>query len=431
MKPLSFRSISAYAALGAPLKALTLTTTLYLPAFYAVEGKLGLTVVGFIFLIMRTFDIVIDPFFGWVSDRTNIGMGRRRFWIFLGIVPLAVSVWMVFRPSLPVSANLFIGWLGLFYLAWTVVTVSHTAWAADMTADKGALRRLIGWREWAGIIGMLAIMVVPAIQEHHGESLPERMGALGIALTVAVLLAGASAVVSVPETPAGTSTAPFHQFICHLGRSNQLRRILIADLLVGCGYGMTSALMLFITKSWLHVAGSFSTIMLAYFIGMSISVPGWIRCADRIGTKSTYRLAIGLLAGAQLLILVLPTGKPMLAGMLWFLQGVLTGAYQFGLNGIMAETAERDRDATGETLSGVYFALLATTNKVGYAMAIGLVYPLLDALGFSPQRIGHGTLSLLITYACLPAVFFAASAWCVGRGDHQQTLDHVDYASLV
>jgi Na+/melibiose symporter-like transporter len=110
---------------------------------------------------------------------------------------------------------------------------------------------------------------------------------------------------------------------------------------------------------------------------------------------------------------------------------VLTGAYQFGLNGIMAETAERDRDATGDTLSGVYFALLATTNKVGYAMAIGLVYPLLDALGFSPQRIGHGTLSLLITYACLPAVFCAASAWCVERGDHQRTLDHVDYASIV
>lgn len=417
MKALSFRSISVYAALGAPLKALTLTTTLYLPAFYAVEGKLGLTEVGFIFLIMRTFDIVIDPFFGWVSDRTNIGMGRRRFWILLGIVPLAISVWMVFRPSIPVSATLFIGWLGLFYLAWTVVTVSHTAWAADMTADKVALRRLIGWREWAGIIGMLATMVVPAIQEHHGKSLFERMGALGIALTVAVLLAGASAVVALPETSAGVSSAPFHQFMRHLGRSIQLRRVLVADLLVGCGYGMTSALMLFIAKSWLHVAGSFSTIMLVYFIGMLISVPGWIRCADRIGTKSTYRLAICLLAGAQLLILILPTGKPLLAGVLWFLQGVLTGAYQFGLNGIMAETAERDRGATGETLSGVYFALLATTNKVGYAVAIGLVYPLLDALGFSPQRIGHGTLSLLITYACLPAVFFAASAWFVGRDD--------------
>jgi len=430
MKSLSSRAISAYAALGAPLKALTLTTTLYLPAFYAVEGNLGLTKVGFIFLIMRTFDIVIDPFFGWISDRTNIGMGRRRFWILLGILPLAISVWMVFRPSLPVSADLFIGWLGLFYLAWTVVTVSHTAWAADMTADKNALRRLIGWREWAGIIGMLAIMVVPAIQEHHGKSLSQRMGGLGIGLTVAVILAGASAVLAVPETSASASTAPLHQFMHHLGRSKQLRRVLIADLLVGCGYGMTSALMLFIARSWLHVASSFSTIMLAYFIGMLIAVPGWIRCADRIGTKSTYRLAIGLLAGAQLLILVLPTGRPLLAGMLWFLQGVLTGAYQFGLNGIMAETAEADRNATGETLSGVYFALLATTNKVGYALAIGLVYPLLDALGFSPQRTGHGTLSLLIIYACLPAVFFAASAWCVGSGDHEQTLDRADHVSI-
>ncbi|HTF64761.1 MAG TPA: hypothetical protein VK638_18940 [Edaphobacter sp.] len=59
----------------------------------------------------------------------------------------------------------------------------------------------------------------------------------------------------------------------------------------------------------------------------------------------------------------------------------------------LAQRSPKRSQALGEIRSGTYFALLATTNKVGYAVAIRLVYPLLDGLGFSPQEAGHGTLS--------------------------------------
>jgi GPH family glycoside/pentoside/hexuronide:cation symporter len=415
MKELRNRTIAAYASLGAPLKGLTLTTTLYLPAFYATDGKLGLTTVGLIFLVMRCLDIVTDPVLGWLSDSTETPFGRRRLWVAAGLPVLVLSTWEVFRPAIPARASSFILWLTLFYVSWTIVTVSHTAWATDLTTDKGFLRRLIGWREWAGMLGMLAIMIGPAVEERHSISFSARMGTLGEGLAVALLCVGFIVVFLVPESPLGSGSKALGIVWQHMRNSVELRRVLIADLFVGCGYGTSSALMLFIAKYRLHIADRFSTIMLVYFVGMLISVPGWIHIADRAGTRSMYRLAIGLLGVSQLLILIVPAANPLFAGGLWCVQGLLTGAYQFGLNGIMAEAVKDEQARTGENVSGTWFGLLATTNKVGYALAIGTAYPLLDALGFSAARSAQGSLALVIVYAVLPAICFAASVVAIGR----------------
>ena len=419
MVRLNIGRIAAYAGLGAPIKALTLTVTLYLPAFYAGADKLGLTAVGLIFLVLRILDIAIDPLFGALADRTQARIGRRRLWIALGLPVLALSVWMVFRPALPVSPALTIFWLATFYMAWTVVTISHMAWASDLTPDGGLLRRLIGWREWAGILGMLAIMIGPALEERRGVPLDERMATLGATLVEALVVAGVVAVLLVPETATAEAAPPLRRQLHHLVTSRPLRRVILADLLVGCGYGTASALMLFVARSWLGVGDSFSTVMLGYFLGMLVSVPFWIRLADRIGARSTYRLAIGLSAVAQLLVIALPRQMPVPAGLLWLVQGILTGAYQFSLNSIMAETVARDQQRSGELLSGIYFALLATTSKIGYAVAIGVAYPLLDLLGFSVEATGGGSHAVVLTYAIMPALCFAASAWCVGSAHPQ------------
>ena len=415
MKEPQNRTIAAYASLGAPLKGLTLTTTLYLPAFYAADGRLGLTKVGIIFLVMRCLDIVTDPLWGWLSDKTEASFGRRRLWVAIGLPLLALSSWKIFHPAIPAKVSSFIVWLTLFYLSWTIVTVSHTAWATDMTTNKGLLRRLIGWREWAGILGMLAIMIGPALEERHGISFSARMGTLGAGIVIVLLCTALIVICTVPEETIVGGTKALNSAWIHVRNSIELRRILIADLFVGCGYGTASALMLFIAKYRLHIADRFSLIMLVYFIGMLLSVPGWIRIADSAGTRSMYRIAIGLLTIAQLLILIVPPANPRFAGLLWLVQGVLTGAYQFGLNGIMAEAVKQEELDSGENVSGTWFGLLATTNKVGYALAIGIAYPLLDVLGFSAEKPAQGTTALLIVYAVLPAICFLASVVAVGR----------------
>ena len=47
---------------------------------------------------------------------------------------------------------------------------------------------------------------------------------------------------------------------------------------------------------------------------------------------------------------------------------------------------------------------MATTYKVAYALAVGIAYPLLDALGFSAERPAQGIIVRLVIYAVLPTV---------------------------
>ena len=106
---------------------------------------------------------------------------------------------------------------------------------------------------------MLAIMVGPAIQEHHGVPLSARMGTLGAILALGVLLAGAAALMLVPEARTSQTTPSLRQQIRHLWVSAALRHVLVADLLVGFGYGSASALMLFVARDWLGVGAAFSS----------------------------------------------------------------------------------------------------------------------------------------------------------------------------
>ena len=67
---LSAFRLFAYVLPGLPLAALGLPIVVHLPQFYASsEVGLSLAVTGLVFFIMRVFDVAIDPFMGYWSDR--------------------------------------------------------------------------------------------------------------------------------------------------------------------------------------------------------------------------------------------------------------------------------------------------------------------------------------------------------------------------
>ena len=89
---------------------------------------------------------------------------------------------------------------------------------------------------------------------------------------------------------------------------------------------------------------------------------------------------------------------------------MFTGGYQINLNAVMASLAERHRLDTGEDAGASHFAFLALTNKLGYALAIGLAYPLLQHLGFQSGSLAtpNAIAALLSVGVGLAAVLLAA-----------------------
>ena len=102
----------AYGLPGLPLAALGLPLFILLPAFYSGEVGVSLSVVGFVLLGARLWDVVTDPLIGIATDRPPSPLGRRRPWMRAAVPPLMLAVWMLFQP--PEGAG------GLYLLGWSL-----------------------------------------------------------------------------------------------------------------------------------------------------------------------------------------------------------------------------------------------------------------------------------------------------------------------
>ncbi len=413
-KPVAPGRIANYAAVGFVTKALTLPLVSYLPPAYAQSTGLSLASIGLLFMVARLWDILLDPLAGYLVDRFDPPLGPRKFWIVSAGIVMFASLPPVFAPAMfglgrggdiAGPATLLL----IFYFGWTMMSVAHAAWPAELAEDPADRARLIAWREWAGVLGMLGIVSAPAVAEHLGHGgLKDQLGIMGgfamVALPVAILLS-----LRLPRWKGNRAEHPDPFAVLKLlATSATLRRLLVADLLSGSGFAVISATSFFVF-SLLGLAGSFSTLMLAYFIGMIVGVPLFLRVTIRSGIRISFAAAMTGAALMKLGLWLVPTGAMVIAFALQFAIGLFTGGYQSNLNARMVEVAEQHRIDSGRVAIGSHFALLALTNKLGYALAIGICYPLLGALGFrAGQAIPAGNGIILMAIALGGAAVFLA-----------------------
>ena len=96
-------------AVAVPLAAAGLPLGVYLPAIYARDYGLSLTVIGIIFLLGRLWDALADPLMGALSDATRTRYGRRKPWIAAGGAVFAIAAAFLFFPPFGVTP-LSLGW---------------------------------------------------------------------------------------------------------------------------------------------------------------------------------------------------------------------------------------------------------------------------------------------------------------------------------
>jgi Na+/melibiose symporter-like transporter len=83
--------LAAFASPSVAAAAAGLPIALYLPAYYAADLGLGLTLLGSIFMFTKIWDVITDPIVGMLTDRYPTRWGRRRHWIALGTPLLGAS----------------------------------------------------------------------------------------------------------------------------------------------------------------------------------------------------------------------------------------------------------------------------------------------------------------------------------------------------
>src|SRR3546814_5706020 len=82
-----------------PMAAMNLSLAVFLPQFYATHTAIPLTMIGFIFMMVRLGDLVFDPLLGIAIDRTATRIGRFRPWMLAGAPTVMMGAWLAYFRS--------------------------------------------------------------------------------------------------------------------------------------------------------------------------------------------------------------------------------------------------------------------------------------------------------------------------------------------
>lgn len=385
---LSAWRLSAFSGPAVPIAALGLPIGVYLPQFYAGPMGLGLATVGTIFMLARFWDVITDPVMGIVSDRFPSRWGRRRHWLVLSVPITALAAWFVFMPSAPVTAVYLLFWMFILYVGWTMLTISHMAWAAELSDDYNERSRVQAFREGFQILGVPLVLTLPAIIESMGVGHMEtaRVEAMGWFIIVLLPVTVLINLRFVGERPAAPQPViSLREGIAPLLKNHALQRLVVADFVSGFSSAALGSMFIYeVTHVW--QLGSWASLLLLFYFFAGLGfIPLVLRLSYRFGKHYTLvgtALFNAVFAPALFLI---PPGNVWIAGMVLLFLGVNVGSATILYRSIMADVADLDELHTGQRRTGLFYSLLTLTQKVGGAVAVGIVFWTLAYIGFNPR----------------------------------------------
>jgi Na+/melibiose symporter-like transporter len=216
-----------------------------------------------------------------------------------------------------------------------------------------------------------------------------------------VLLATRS--VGEPIAPIVRHASGLPQYFALLKRGS-VQKLLIADLLMGLAPGIAGALFFFFFERIKHFDKTQAgLLLLIYFVAALAGAPLWPILARRIGKHQALAVASVLYAVVQICAVLTPAGNSWAGMAILVLAGIPYAAAPLLVRAMMADIGDEERLASGADRTGLLYAIVNGTVKLGHAFAIG-AFPLLALFGFDPKLpTATGETALIALYAAVPA----------------------------
>lgn len=382
---LSNGRLMAFVSPEAPLAAFIMVFFVFVPPFYASTMGLGLTTVGIIFALTKLWDVVTDPIFGSLSDKKPTRWGRRRPWLVLSVPLLLVSIYMVFLPAGDTVTWFYLAfWLVLLYVGWTLGSVSHVAWAAELSVDYHERSRISGIKQGAALIGSVALMLVIALTDGAGEATEiARLKLIGTTIMIALPLCVLAALWAAPE-PAVRSVKPRDGTTTFrlLLRNKPLRRVLAANTLLTMSAGCIAVMFLFYVEDVLALGNWASFALIPWMLSGLLFLPLCMKLTRELNKHRSLCIVLCYQLVVSFLFLILPEGNVIMACIAFLAMGAVQAVLTYIPAAIMADVVDLDVAESGKQRTGLYMSMLQTSSKIASALAVGVSYPILSAVGF-------------------------------------------------
>lgn len=433
----------------------------FLLIFYNQVIGLSAQLVGLAVMIALIVDAFIDPVIGHLSDRTNSRWGRRHPWLYLSIVPVGLSWFLLWHP--PEWSDTAI----LVYLTLSAILVRSAiamnevpsiAMLPELTRDYHERTDVIRYRflfGWAGglLLLFLAYGVFLAPTADQPAGLLRRDGYDAYAWTGVIMMAASVLIAAI-----GT-----HRRLAHRPARLPPRQPLLSELkaifgtlnnraflvLMGAGIfayanqGLNFATSTYMqTYVWEFPQWAFQlwpfTLLLGVVFAFVLAPPVSRKMGKKRAAAAMAAIAVtlGLLPYILRLLGLFPAnGEAATLPLFLFFTTLATG---FGIcpmilvGSMLADVIEDSELRTGQREEGLFFAGNLFMQKCVTGIGTFAAGSLITLIGF-PQNAVPGQVDadiitrLMLIFTILTALFISAAVWTflrfpLGEQDHADRL---------
>ncbi len=386
--------------LAAAIGGMTIVLNLGLGMNPALVGLLG--------AIPRLFDALTDPIMGYVSDNTRSRWGRRRPYIFVGAITVAITYALLWQLPADRSEGFyfwyFLGGSLVFYLAYTVYATPWVALGYELTPDYHERTRLMGVQNF---VGQLAYLVAPwflLVMQNRTlfDDMVDGAGWLALAIALVVAAIGVLPAIFLRErfgTDPATGTPRQHTFFDDMrdfttGFVTSLKvrpfvQLCVATFLVFNGFMMISSFQSYVIIYYVFGGDLVRGAEFAGYVGtvgtvstfVVIMLTTWL--GTHIGKRRTFFLATGLsMAGYALKWICFDPAAPWLMLVPAPLMAFGLGALFTLMPSMICDVVDLDELHTRQRREGMFGSIFWWVVKLGLAAALAAGGFLLNATGF-------------------------------------------------
>lgn len=414
--PVPLHKKLAYAAPAFALAVVGIPVYVYVPKFYTDVVGVHITILGHLVLAVRVFDAFTDPAIGFLSDRTQTRFGRRRPYIALGSIALAVTIYLLFNPP-DGSPTFETAWFGIvffmLFLLWTVVTVPYESLGPEITFDYHERTALFSLRDGALLAGTLAAASSPAaityLMNLSNDPAGERAKFFWISIFYIPLVIGFSwwCVLAIKEKgpQVASKSLDLKKTMTTMLANRPFMILLVSYTVSAFGNNLPATLILYYVEYVLQSQHA-DLFLLLYFVFGILFLPAWLRISHTIGKKRSWILSMCVNTGAFIGVFFLGPGDGHIYGILVCLSGIGFGATLALPSAMQADVIDYDELISGKRREGQYVGLWSVSKKLAAALGVGIALAVLGVLGYEPgvEQSPHVLLSLRVLYALVPSL---------------------------
>ena len=406
---LSVGSVVAYAFPTVGVSVIAYLLNLYFFKYATDVLYIAPAAMGLIYGAARIWDAVSDPMAGFLSDRTESRLGRRRPWLYASALPLAIVPYLLWNPPALLDGMLLIAWttvaILLYETAITVWFVPHSALGAELSMAHHERTRVFAYRQFAWYVGFLicvgALHLLTVSDDRRATA-----GGAGLLILI--------------------GTAKVRERLDHVGRgarnplkalkdviANRYARLLILVFLIeNIGTASLGILAPYFMQYIMHEESAYSLLLLSHFVPTILIIPAAVWLSRRFGKKTVWFIAMLFSAGAYVGKFFAGPGELVYLLAVTMATGIGTGIGTVVGPSVQADVVDCDEYETGERKEGSYFAIWNFIRKGAAGVVAVLTGILLQWAGFEPNvEQSEGTLTTIrVLYTVLPAVMLTLGA---------------------